>query len=101
MLVQLPHQKSSIFGGDENGKFNPNSPLTRGQLAKVLVEAFDLKQQGNAEVFSDVSSSHWAKDYVSILSSNKITAGKGNGTFGVNDNVTLKHLDIFLERLAK
>ncbi len=94
-------EKLGIFGGDENGKFNPNSPLTRGQLAKVLVEAFDLKQQGNAEVFSDVSSSHWAKDYVSILSSNKITAGKGNGTFGVNDNVTLKHLDIFLERLAK
>ncbi|RUL49024.1 C40 family peptidase [Lysinibacillus antri] len=93
--------KIGIFSGDGNGKFNPNSPITRGQLAKVLVEAFDLKQQGNAENFSDISASHWTKDYVSILSSNKITNGKGNGTFGVNDKVTLKHLDVFLDRLTQ
>ncbi|TSI04733.1 C40 family peptidase [Lysinibacillus sp. BW-2-10] len=93
--------KIGIFSGDGNGKFNLNSPITRGQLAKVLVEAFDLKQQGNAENFSDISASHWTKDYVSILSSNKITNGKGNGTFGVNDKVTLKHLDVFLDRLTQ
>ncbi|SOC21904.1 cell wall-associated NlpC family hydrolase [Ureibacillus xyleni] len=94
-------EKLDIFNGDGNGKFNPSSPITRGQLSKVLVEAFDLKQQGNAEVFSDVSTSHWAKDYISILSSNKITNGKGDGTFGVNDKVTLKHLNVFLDRLTK
>lgn len=93
--------KLDIFSGDTNGKFNPNSPITRGQLSKVLVKAFDLKQQGNAEVFSDVPASHWAKDYISVLSSNKITNGKGDGTFGLNDKVTLKHLDAFLNRLTK
>ncbi|MFJ7735719.1 NlpC/P60 family protein [Lysinibacillus sp. NPDC097287] len=93
--------KLGIFNGDSNGKFNPGSPLTRAQLAKVLVEAFDLRLQGQAEKFTDVPSSHWASNYVAILSSNKITTGKGDGTFGINDKVTLKHLNVFLDRLTK
>ena len=94
-------KKIGVFTGDENGKFNPGSPITRGQLSKVLVEAFRLKQQGTAVQFVDVPSSHWAYNYVSILASNKITVGKGDNTFGVNDNVTLVQLDAFLQRAAQ
>ncbi|BDH61497.1 hypothetical protein MTP04_16270 [Lysinibacillus sp. PLM2] len=94
-------EKKGIFSGDEKGKFNAGSPITRGQLAKVLVEAFDLKKQGNTVNFSDVTAANWEYDYVSTLSSNKITLGKGDGTFGVNDKVTLKHLELFLDRLTK
>ncbi|MFJ7953359.1 NlpC/P60 family protein [Lysinibacillus sp. NPDC096418] len=93
--------KLGVFNGDQNGKFNPGSPLTRAQLAKVLVEAFDLRLQGKAATFKDVPSSHWASNYIAILSSNKITTGKEDGTFGVNDKVTLKHLNVFLDRLTK
>lgn len=94
-------KKIGVFSGDANGKFNPNSPMTRAQLSKVLVEAFHLKQQGTALQFVDVPSTHWAYNYVNILSSNKITVGKGNNTFGVNDNVTLVQLDTFIKRLAQ
>jgi len=94
-------KKIGVFTGDENGKFNPGSPLTRGQLSKVLVEAFKLKQQGKADEFSDAPSTHWAYNYVANLSSNKITVGKGDGTFGVNDNVTLVQLDAFTQRLTR
>lgn len=94
-------EKEGIFSGDEKGKFNAGSPITRGQLAKVLVKAFDVKKQDNAEMFSDVPTSHWAYEYILTLSSNKITLGKGDGSFGVNDKVTLEHLEVFLERLTK
>jgi len=94
-------KKIGVFTGDENGKFNPGSPMTRGQLSKVLVEAFRLKQQGAAVQFDDVPSTHWAYNYVSILASNKITVGKGDNTFGVNDNVTLVQLDAFVQRVAQ
>jgi len=90
--------KNGVLTGDESGKFNPGSPLTRAQLAKVLVVAFDLKLQGGAEVFKDVSKSHWAYDYVTILASNDITSGMGDGTFGVNEYVKLIQLDTFLTR---
>ncbi|EAZ85532.1 NlpC/P60 family protein [Lysinibacillus fusiformis] len=94
-------KKIGVFTGDENGKFNPGSPITRGQLSKVLVEAFHLKQQGATENFVDVPGSHWANSYVSILASNKITVGKGDNLFGVNDNVTIEHLDAFIQRVTQ
>ncbi len=94
-------KKIGVFTGDENGKFNPGSPITRGQLSKVLVEAFHLKQQGATENFVDVPGAHWANSYVSILASNKITVGKGDNLFGVNDYVTIEHLDAFIQRLTQ
>ncbi len=94
-------KKIGVFTGDENGKFNPGSPITRGQLSKVLVEAFHLKQQGATENFLDVPGAHWANSYVSILASNKITVGKGDNLFGVNDYVTIEQLDAFIQRLTQ
>ena len=94
-------KKLGVFTGDQDGKFNPSSPITRAQLAKVLVEAYDLTLKGSAATFKDVPSTHWASQYIAILSSNKITTGKADGTFGVNDKLTLNHLKIFLDRLSK
>ncbi|MBM7608004.1 hypothetical protein JOD29_001248 [Lysinibacillus composti] len=93
--------KIGAFNGDEKGNFKPSSPITRGQLSYVLVGAFDLKLQGEAEQFTDVPKKHWAYQGVSILSSNKITVGKGDGTFAVNDNVTHKHINAFIDRLTR
>ena len=93
-------EKEGIFTGS-NGKFNPNKPLTRGQLAKVLVEAYDLEKGSLNKSFSDVSKSHWAYDYVNILASTKITAGTGDGKFGVKNNVTLKQLAAFITKAEK
>ncbi|MEK4530574.1 C40 family peptidase [Solibacillus sp. FSL K6-1554] len=90
--------KLGVFTGDE-GKFNPASPLTRAQMAKVLVKAFDLKMKQDTLKFTDVPTSHWAHNDISILASNGITVGKGDGTFGTNDNVMLKHLTAFINRL--
>lgn len=91
--------KLQIFTGDGSGKFNPNSPITRAQMAKVLVLSFDLKMKGSAKTFKDVPKSHWAYEYIQILASNGITIGRPDGTFGVNDYTTFTHLDTFIERI--
>ncbi|WP_404427527.1 NlpC/P60 family protein [Ureibacillus chungkukjangi] len=91
-------QDAKIFTGDA-GKFNPNSPITRAQIAKVLVEAFDLEVQAvNTLKFNDVAKSDWANDYITNLASNKVTIGKAEGLYGPNDHVTLKQLKTFIER---
>lgn len=91
-----------IFNGDANGKFNPNSPIKRDQLAKVLVEAFDLEvQAGNVLAFNDVTKAHWAHNYVKNLASNGITVGRAKGVYGPNDYVTLTQLDTFIVRSTK
>ncbi|MER2108673.1 MAG: C40 family peptidase [Solibacillus sp.] len=93
--------KEGVFTGDDKGKFNPSSPLTRAQMAKVLVVAFGLEKQGTAPSFTDVPTSHWSHPYVSTLASTGITVGKGDGTFSLEENVTWKHLDAFIDRATR
>ncbi len=91
--------KLRIFEGNEQGKFNPNSPITRAQMAKVLTVAFNLKPIGkNTVQFRDVDQNHWAYDYITILAQHGITIGKGNGLYGPNDYVTLTQLETFIQR---
>ena len=87
-----------IFSGNEEGRFNPSSPITRAQIAKVLVNAFDLNQQGDYLTFPDTAD-HWSAGSVSILASNGITNGKQDGTFGINDYLANRQLTTFMERL--
>ncbi|KXH84105.1 C40 family peptidase [Sporosarcina sp. HYO08] len=89
---------AGIFTGNGAGAFNPNEHLTRAQLAKVLVEAFNL--QGTSDVtFKDVPTSHWAYDYINTLYYNEVTQGYGDGNFGINDKVTANQFKLFIERL--
>lgn len=88
---------AGIFTGN-NGKFSPNGKLTRAQLAKVLVEAFDL--EGSTDVkFTDVPDGHWATEYIEVLYHNDITTGYEDGSFGLNDYVTKGQFEKFLDRI--
>ena len=90
---------AGIFSGNEQGKFNPSNPITRAHVAKVLVEAFNLKSTTGTYNFTDVNNSHWASEYVQILAQNGITIGKPDGSFGINDNVTYSQMNTFMTRL--
>ena len=90
--------KLGIFTGDENKKFNPNSPLTREQMAKVLVEAFDLKQKNKTINFTDVSKNGWSYKYIQNLASNGVTVGIGQNKFGTQNNVKIVDLNAFIQR---
>lgn len=89
---------AGIFSGNSAGNFSPDQSLTRAELAKVLVSAFDLEISSNT-YFKDVPSSHWAHDYVSTLYTNNVTKGYSDQTFKMNDKVTLKELELFIQRL--
>lgn len=89
--------EAGIFEGSY-GAFKPDDKLTRAQLAKVLVESFNLEGRTSVS-FSDVSNNHWAKEYIEILYHNEITAGYTNGKFGVNDYVTESQFKAFIDRL--
>lgn len=93
----LPFYSAGIVDGSY-GRMNLSSNLTRAQLAKILVNTFDLKMQGTSPEFKDVSSKHYAYEYIQILASNGITNGS-YGYFMPNEPVSREHFSVFLYRL--
>lgn len=92
----LSVQQAGIVDG-YNGSFNPLAPVTRVQMAKIIVNAFGL-QVKEAYDFPDVPPSHWGNEYVRALYSNGITTGK-DGYFNPNEPVSRMHFTVFLSRL--
>ncbi|MEQ6051751.1 leucine-rich repeat protein [Lysinibacillus capsici] len=88
-------QQAGLFEGID-GNFQPTTNLTRAQMAKVLVLAFNLTSS-NKDTFEDVPKTHWAHNFIAILAGNGITIGD-NGNFRPNDPVTRAEFVTFLYR---
>ncbi|MBB6446053.1 S-layer homology domain-containing protein [Bacillus benzoevorans] len=88
--------EAKVFSGSNN-QFNPDQQLTRAQMARVLVEAFDLTGTA-ALTFKDVAGDHWAKNYISILAENGITVGYNDGSFKPNKSISRAEFSIMLAK---
>ena len=81
-----------ILEGDEQGKFNPESTITRAEFAAVVCRALGLENNANsaagATIFNDVAANHWATGYINLATQQGIVNGKGNGIFDPEGNVT-------------
>lgn len=74
--------------GNLTGKYGPADKLTRGQYAKMIVEAFELTSYTpDSPTFSDVAETDWEYPYVETAYHWSIIDGYSNGTFGKNLNV--------------
>ncbi|MGG0643516.1 S-layer homology domain-containing protein [Sporosarcina gallistercoris] len=91
--------EAGIIDGSGN-YMKPEANLTRAELAKILVNTFDLKLKGNGMVFSDVNPKSGLSPYIQILASNGITVGT-NGKFMPTDSVTRQHFSVFLLRIIE
>lgn len=70
--------KYNIINGDESGKFNPEKSITREEIAKIIVTAYEVKTGKSTKELlesykdgkiSDISqASKWASDYIKIAS---------------------------------
>lgn len=88
--------RAGIFDGKSDGTFGINDKLTRAQMAKVLVNAFELEIQPGY-IFTDIGADNWAKDYISTLYMNGITTGS-NGEYMPSKAVSRAHYSAFLFR---
>lgn len=90
-------QNAGIISG-VNGLYNPNSHLTRAQMAKIVAKAFDLKGVSNIQ-FTDVPKTSWEYEFVQALAANNITTGYGNNLFKPHESITRMHFGLFLYRV--
>lgn len=79
------------------GNFQPDKPLTRAEMAEILVRTFDLTSHSGAK-FTDMDRTHPAYDAVNILAANRVTTGYEDGTFRPDANVNRTEFAVFIVR---
>ncbi|WP_301107707.1 S-layer homology domain-containing protein [Sporosarcina sp.] len=89
-------QQAGLFMPDSRGNFNPNKALTRAEMARILVVAFDLKVKAKYD-FKDVPPSHPYKDDIRALYSNGVTTGD-KGNFKPEEDLSREHYAVFMHR---
>ncbi|MFE8696456.1 S-layer homology domain-containing protein [Cytobacillus sp. FJAT-53684] len=94
-IAAIQKEKPGVIDG-YNGKFNPNNQITRQEMAKMIVQAYGLKLDENADVsFSD--NTGWGAEQVNILASQGVVEGDA-GKFSPNADVTRGQAAAFVHR---
>ena len=81
-----------VINGMPDGSFNPSGNVTRAEMAKMItiimlgdIDAAAFK--GTTTDLTDING-HWAEGYIKYCYSQGVIAGRGDGTFAPNANVT-------------
>ena len=73
---------AGIVGGYNDNIFGPNDPVTREQMAAMVVKAANLTAATGENQFADSSSiAGWAREAVATAVNNQIIRGYPNNTF--------------------
>ena len=81
--------EKGIIGGYADGRYGPNDPIKRGQMASILVKAFDLPRDGDiSNPFKDVLGYGSHDGNILIIYKLGITTGTTPSTFSPNAAIT-------------
>lgn len=81
--------EKGIIGGYGDGRYGPNDPIKRGQMASILVKAFDLPRDGDINnPFKDISPITSHASNIMIIYKLGITTGTTPSTFSPNAAIT-------------
>ncbi|WP_338655997.1 S-layer homology domain-containing protein [Sporosarcina psychrophila] len=83
--------EKSIISGYGDGRYGPNDPITRGQMASILVKAFDLPRYDFTSYkspFEDVKRGTGHDPNILTIYRLGITTGKSADRFSPNESIT-------------
>lgn len=89
-----------IIDGKDDGKFHPNAPITRAEITKVIVLAFNKTvqfSQASGITFEDVKAGYWANEYIQKASASEIVFGDGKN-FNPKNNATRAEAMVMIHR---
>ncbi|NMM53422.1 hemoblobin-interacting domain-containing protein [Paenibacillus aquistagni] len=90
---------AGIFQGYADGTFKPDQSITRAEMAKILVVAYQLPvEELVINPFEDVSKASWYAPYLTSLIQNKITTGTSLTTYSPNHAVNRGEMALFIYR---
>lgn len=88
------------FTGTGAGRFSPEDPLTRAQLAQVLWSICG-SPEAEPTTFSDVPEDAWYYQAISWCQQNKMISGQGSSTFAPDSLLTREQMAAILYRYAR
>lgn len=89
---------NNIVNGDTNNSFNPEKNVSRAELVKMLVCAFNVK--GSTCDFADVNSGDWFYGYVAAAFTKGLINGDGSN-FRPNEDITRQDAAVIIFRFAE
>lgn len=98
-------EAKGMISGDERGRFDPDAPLTRAQMAKLFTvglgyEADATQMQMQASQYPDVPLGHWSSGFIEMVTELGIAEGYPDGAFRPDEPVTRAQLAALVVRAA-
>lgn len=90
--------EKGIITGLGSGKFGPDLPARRCEVAVMLIRAIKMPTTGANADFKDVSRQHWAYNEIAAAQKAGIISGFPGGEFKPNDYVTRGQMAVMLVR---
>lgn len=91
----------NVISGYEDGTFRPYASVSRAEFVTMLdkTKLFDNVSETTNVPFNDVKK-HWAEESIKKIAGIGLLAGKGNGMFCPDDNITPQEIFVILDRLV-
>ncbi len=94
--------ENELFIGTSDTTFEPDTTMTRAMFVTVLGRMAGVEPVALPfTAFEDVVLDEWYAPYVDWAEENGIVMGYGDGTFGVDDEITVEQAAVILARFAK
>ncbi|MHC8514330.1 DUF4855 domain-containing protein [Sporosarcina sp. ITBMC105] len=82
----------------DKGNFNPDAPLTRDEMSKMLATAYGYEGKGQS-IFTDVPIEDAYYAYIDAIAFQGVTTGYNDGSFRPKETVTRAQFSAFLSRV--
>lgn len=81
--------EAGVVGGKTPLLFEPNAPISRAELTKIAMIAFEVQaSEFTSFDFSDVAEGAWYFDFVSLARNSEIVSGYDDNTFRPNEPIS-------------
>ena len=99
--IKYVNERGIMNGISGTSWFEPNSQLTRAMFATVLYRMAGSPEVEYTNRFTDVEDGRYYSDAIIWASNQGIVSGMGNGTYGVNRNITREQIAKMLKEYAR
>ena len=90
-----------VVSGKGDGKFDPESGVTREEFTKMIVEAFRLHNKDAKADFADVAAERWSNSYIASALEAQLINGVSASEFAPGARISRQDMAVIIYRTAK